>query len=78
MTFYQHITALREALGGRRFLLTVGAGIVNTLLVAHGLIPAAVYESLTIMTVGIYVAGHGAQQFIQSKFGGASGQPPSG
>lgn len=74
MTPYQHVEALREALGGRRFLLTVGAGIVNTLLLAHGLLPAAVYETLTMMTVGFYIAGNGAQRFFERKFGGQNAE----
>lgn len=78
MTLYQHIEALREALGGRRFLLSVGSGLVNTFLVAHGLIPAAIYESLIIMTVAVYIAGNGAQRFFEQKFGGSNAQPPNG
>lgn len=77
MTIYEHITALREALGGRRYLMTIGAGVVNTLLVVHGHIPASVYESLITLTVGFYIAGNGAQRFIDKKFGGASAQQPN-
>lgn len=77
MTFYQHIEALREALGGRRFLMAVGAGIVNTVLVAHGFIPAAVYETIIMATVGFYIAGNGAQRYVEQKFSGTNVQPPN-
>lgn len=74
MTFYQHIEALREALGGRRFLLSAGAGIVNTLLVVHGFITPTIFESLTIATVGMYIAGNGWQRLVEKK----SAQQPNG
>lgn len=77
MTIYEKIAALREALGGRRFLMTVGAGAVNTLLLAHGLLPAPIYETLTMMTVGFYIAGNGAQKFFERKFGGSNAQSPN-
>lgn len=71
MTFYEHVAALREALGGRRFLLALGAGVVTSLLVMHGHIGESVYENLIIWTVGLFIAGNGAQRYIERRFGKA-------
>lgn len=47
----------REALGGRRFLLTVGAGVVNTALVWFGKISPEIFRDLILGTVAVYIAG---------------------
>jgi hypothetical protein len=47
----------RDALGGRRFWMTVGAGLVNTFLLWHGKIDMAIYRDLTLGTVAVYIAG---------------------
>lgn len=46
----------RVALGGRRFLITVGAGIVNAALLMLGYVDMFVYRDLTIATVAAYIA----------------------
>ncbi len=46
----------REAFGGRRFLLTVGAGIVNTGLLIAKQISESGYLELTGATVAVYIA----------------------
>lgn len=53
----QRLTDWREALGGRRFLLTLGAGIVNTALLVTAFITENVYAQLTFATVAVYIAG---------------------
>lgn len=52
----QTIKEYREALGGRRFIMTMGAGVVNTGLFAAGIMDQATYQLLTMATVGAYLA----------------------
>jgi hypothetical protein len=44
-------------LGGRRFILTIGAGLVTSVLVWYGKITPEVYRDVIIGTVGIFIAG---------------------
>lgn len=46
------------ALGGRRFFMTMGAGIVNTILFAWGVLSENGYITLSGMTIGAYVAAN--------------------
>lgn len=48
--------------GGRRFLLTVGAGLVCTLLVWAEKISDAIFRDIVIATVAVYIAGNTAQK----------------
>lgn len=48
--------------GGRRFVLTVGAGIVDTILLCIGRISESGYLQLTAWTVAVYIAGHTIEQ----------------
>lgn len=52
----KEFTAWRDALGGRRFLLTLGAGFVNTALRLFGFISESGYLELTGATVAVYIA----------------------
>lgn len=61
----QTFIAWREAFGGRRFLLTLGAGVVNTLLRIWNYIDISSYVTLTIATVGAYIAA-GTYQKVKS------------
>lgn len=54
--------AWREAFGGRRFLLTVGAGVVDTLLLWFEKIDQATYSNLTLWTVAAYITGATVQK----------------
>jgi len=49
--------AWREALGGRRFLLTLGSGLVNTGLVIASRISEDIFQNLILGTVGAYILG---------------------
>lgn len=71
----RRITEYREAFGGRRFLLTVGAGIVNTALRVFDFIDQATYSNLTLWTVAAYITGATAQKF--SSRGPRDGDPKS-
>lgn len=50
------------ALGGRRFLLTVGAGAVASVLVYTGSITPEIYRDVVIATVAAYIVGNTYQK----------------
>lgn len=56
-----------DAIGGRRFLLTVSSGAGTWLLCALGLIDGGVYATVTIATVASYIGGNVAQRLIEAK-----------
>ena len=47
-----------QRLGGRRFLLALGAGLITTALCWAGKISGDVYAMVVIATVGAYIAGN--------------------
>lgn len=51
-----------EAFGGRRYLLTVGCGWVNTALLMGGYIDQSIFRDLIIATVAAYIAGNTIQK----------------
>jgi hypothetical protein len=51
-----------HAVGGRRFILTVGAGVICSFLLHKGALTPEIYRDLILGTVGIYVAGNTAQK----------------
>lgn len=51
-----------EVLGGRRFLLSLGAGVVSSILVWYGKISPEIYRDVVLGTVGIYIAGNTFQK----------------
>lgn len=55
--------------GGRRFVLCLGAGIINTGLLLLGNIDQEVYKTIILATVAVYVAGNGAQKWTEAKAG---------
>jgi hypothetical protein len=55
---FQALRDLISAAGGRRFLMTVGAGIVNSFLVMHGDISMEIYRDLTLGTVAAYIVAN--------------------
>lgn len=50
------------ATGGRRFLLTVGAGLVNTALLIMGCVSEQTYLTLTLSTVAVYISANTVQK----------------
>lgn len=50
--------------GGRRFVMTVGAGLVDTALLALGKLTGEQYVMLTMGTVAVYI---GANTFQKAK-----------
>lgn len=53
---------LLTPIGGRRFVLAVGCGLVNTILVAAGVITPEVYQWIILGTVAAYITGSTTQQ----------------
>lgn len=54
----EYLKAWLDAIDGdERFLMTIGAGVVNTLLLVLGLLDQSNYVLLTTSTVGMYIAG---------------------
>ena len=56
-----------QALGGRRFTLTVGCGLVSTIVLACRLIGEASYVTLILASVGAYIAGNTTQAIKAGK-----------
>lgn len=52
--------------GGRRFFLTLGCGIVNTLLLMGGYLGEQSYVTLTIATVAVYIGGNTYQKKVEA------------
>ena len=48
----------------RKFVLVVGASIVNVALLVRHYIDAASFVSLVTLTVGAYIAGHSAEKIF--------------
>lgn len=51
-------------LGGRRFFLTLGCGVVTTGLVWFGKISGEVYATVICATVAAYITGNTAQKAL--------------
>ena len=54
-----------ENIGGRRFIMSMGAGIATTALTWFGKIDGATYALVVIGTVGAYITGNTAQKLKQ-------------
>lgn len=50
------------ALGGRRFILCLGAGIVSSILVWYAKISPEIYRDVVLGTVGAYIIGNTFQK----------------
>lgn len=57
----QGIAEFRVAIGGTRFIMAMGAGLVNTLLFAVGILSESGYITLTLATVGAFIVSQTAQ-----------------
>ena len=68
---FQALRDLISAAGGRRFLITVGAGLVNSVLVTHGFITSADFVEVTKWTVSVFIAGNTIQN-VKDAFGSNS------
>jgi hypothetical protein len=62
-----------DPIGGRRFLMTMGCGIVCTVLVWFGKIDGNIFRDVVIATVAVYIAGNVIQKHVQAARGGYHG-----
>lgn len=44
--------------GGRKFILTLGCGLVNAVLLWFGKLDAAAYATITLATVSVFIGGN--------------------
>lgn len=51
-----------SAIGGRRFLMTMGCGISCTVLVWFGKITPEVFQYIVIGTIAVYIGGNTTQK----------------
>ena len=63
------------SLGGRRFLLSLGAGATSSILVWYSKITPEIYRDVVLGTVGMFIAGTTFQKNVQIK---TTGGPSSG
>lgn len=63
----EKLRGLIASLGGRRFLLSIGAGAIPSLLVWGGFISDTVYRDIILGTVGAYIAGNTIQKASEIK-----------
>jgi hypothetical protein len=52
------------SLGGRKFLLSVGCGLVTSILLWFGKLDSTAYSTIIISTVGVFVAGNVVQKKV--------------
>ena len=68
------MNALIPAIGGRRFIMTMGCGIVCTFLVWFGKIDGAIFRDVLIATVAVYIGGNTYQK-VKETAGEATNVP---
>jgi hypothetical protein len=66
---FQALRDLISAAGGRRFVLTVGAGVIHGFLLWFGKLTESGYVTLTVATVGAYIAGNTIQKIKKTDAG---------
>ena len=54
--------------GGRRFCMTIGAGLISTALLVQGYITESGYITLQLATVGVYIAANTAQKYTEARY----------
>lgn len=67
-----------RALGGRRFCLTLGCGVVCTVLLWVGKLDPQTFRDIIIGTVAAYITGNTAQKFAPGVRVDDSLPPPPG
>lgn len=55
--------------GGRRFCMTIGAGLISTGLLISGYLTEGGYVTLQLATVGAYIASNVVQKYNEGRHG---------
>lgn len=56
-----------QAIGGRKFILSMGAGIISSVLLAFGVLSSSDYVLVVLGTVGAFIAGNSWQARGEAK-----------
>jgi hypothetical protein len=64
---HQRVAEWIPAVGGRRFILTVGAGLIDTLLLWFGKLSESGFVTLTLATVATYIGANTTQKIKGAK-----------
>jgi hypothetical protein len=68
MMWHEYAKAWLDAIeGDEKFVMTMGAGIVNTLLILLGVLDQGTYAMLTISTVAAYITGKTVENVSANK-----------
>lgn len=62
-----------NGLGGRRFVMTAGCGLVTTLMRIGGFISGSEYVTIILATVAVYIAAETHSKVEAKKVDGAQG-----
>lgn len=65
-------TSIYDPLGGRRFVMCMGCGVVSTALLWWAKIDGSVFRDIILGTIGAYVAGNAFQKNSEAKYAGQS------
>ena len=58
----EKVNAWLAAVGGRRFIMTMGAGMVHGVMLVLGYMNEQTYMTLTISTVAVYIGANTTQK----------------
>ena len=61
-------------LGGRRFVLSIGAALVTSWLTWAGRVDGGIYAAVVLGTVGAYITGNTVQRVREIREAGAAGE----
>lgn len=71
MRLHERVANWIPAVGGRRFILTVGSGFVNAILLWFGKLSSEAYTTIVLATTAVYIGANTAQK-IKGKGDGDS------
>jgi hypothetical protein len=57
-----------QQFGGRKFVLTLSCMVVTAILTGLGVLESSAYTTVTIATVGAYIAGNVVQKSTKNNF----------
>lgn len=62
MTCFKLLGDIVASAGGQKFVMAMGAGVVNTGLLIAKILPVEAYVTLTLGTVGAFILGSASEQ----------------